>query len=62
MVQIGATVEPFGSFASDLFTRWGDLDISIDLPNGLYISSTGKRRTQTLLGDLLRALRSRGNL
>ncbi|CAL5343582.1 unnamed protein product [Camellia sinensis] len=56
----GATVEPFGSFASDLFTRWGDLDISIDLPNGLYISSTGKRRTQTLLGDLLRALRSRG--
>ncbi|KAK3409172.1 hypothetical protein EUGRSUZ_J01227 [Eucalyptus grandis] len=32
----GAIVEPFGSFVSGLFTRWGDLDISIELPNGRY--------------------------
>ncbi|CAA2934545.1 protein HESO1-like isoform X1 [Olea europaea var. sylvestris] len=56
----GATVEPFGSFASNLFTRWGDLDISIELPNGSYISSPGKKHKQSLLGDVLKALRSKG--
>ncbi|KAF2296109.1 hypothetical protein GH714_036175 [Hevea brasiliensis] len=56
----GATVEPFGSFVSNLFTRWGDLDISIVLSNGSYISSTGKKRKQNLLGELLRALRQKG--
>ncbi|KAG8645029.1 hypothetical protein MANES_10G026300v8 [Manihot esculenta] len=56
----GATVEPFGSFVSNLFTRWGDLDISIVLSNGSYISSAGKKRKQNLLGELLRALRQRG--
>ncbi|KAI9078339.1 hypothetical protein K1719_039715 [Acacia pycnantha] len=56
----GATVEPFGSFVSRLFTRWGDLDISIVLLNGSHISSAGKKRKQMLLGDLLRALRMRG--
>ncbi|XP_054798938.1 protein HESO1 isoform X3 [Prosopis cineraria] len=56
----GATVEPFGSFVSNLFTRWSDLDISIELPNGSHISSAGKKRKQMLLGDLLRALRIKG--
>lgn len=56
----GATVEPFGSFVSSLFTRWGDLDISIELSNGLHISCAGKKQKQTLLGDLLKALRMRG--
>ncbi|KAA8539492.1 hypothetical protein F0562_026184 [Nyssa sinensis] len=56
----GATVEPFGSFVSNLFTRWGDLDISIELPNGLYISHAGKKRKQTLLEDVLRTLRRKG--
>ncbi|XP_040999627.1 protein HESO1-like isoform X1 [Juglans microcarpa x Juglans regia] len=56
----GATVEPFGSFVSSLFTRWGDLDISIDLPNGSYISSAGKKRRKKLLGDVQIALRQRG--
>ncbi|KAJ0103405.1 hypothetical protein Patl1_06447 [Pistacia atlantica] len=42
----GATVEPFGSFLSNLFTRGGDLDISVDLPNSSYISSAGKKRKQ----------------
>lgn len=60
MVQIGATVEPFGSFVSNLFSRWGDLDISIELSNGSCISSTGKKLKQSLLGDLLRALRQKG--
>ncbi|KAL2558050.1 Nucleotidyltransferase family protein [Forsythia ovata] len=56
----GATVEPYGSFASDLFTKWGDLDISIELPNGSYISSPGKKHKQSLLGDVLKALRRKG--
>lgn len=56
----GATVEPFGSFVSNLFTRWGDLDISIELSNGLYISSAGKKHKQSLLGEVLKALRKRG--
>lgn len=53
-------MEPFGSFVSNLFTRWGDLDISIELSNGSHISAAGKKRKQTLLGDLIRALRMRG--
>ncbi|KAH1196670.1 Protein HESO1 [Glycine max] len=56
----GATVEPFGSFVSNLFTRWGDLDISIELSNGLHISSAGKKQKQTFLGDVLKALRMKG--
>ncbi|XP_030534566.1 protein HESO1 [Rhodamnia argentea] len=56
----GATVEPFGSFVSNLFTRQGDLDISVQLPNGSYISAAGKKRKQALLGDLLIALREKG--
>lgn len=60
MVETGATVEPYGSFVSNLFTRWGDLDISIELANGSYIPSAGKKHKQTLLKDLLKALRKRG--
>ncbi|XP_023771124.1 protein HESO1 [Lactuca sativa] len=56
----GATVEPFGSFVSNLFTRWGDLDVSIELPNGSYISSAGKKYKQTLLLDVLKALKRKG--
>ncbi|KAF8022095.1 hypothetical protein BT93_G2288 [Corymbia citriodora subsp. variegata] len=56
----GATVEPFGSYVSNLFTRQGDLDISIQLPNGSYISAAGKKLKQALLGDLLKALRQTG--
>ncbi|CAK7325742.1 unnamed protein product [Dovyalis caffra] len=56
----GATVEPFGSFVSNLFTRWGDLDISIVLSNGSHISSAGKKRKKNLLEDVLKALRQKG--
>lgn len=60
ILYAGATVEPFGSFVSDLFTRWGDLDISIELANGSYIASAGKKHKQNLLEDVLKALKSKG--
>lgn len=56
----GATVEPFGSFVSNLFTRWGDLDISIELANGSFISSSGKKHRQQLLRAVMKAMRQRG--
>ncbi|EYU19942.1 hypothetical protein ABFS82_06G073500 [Erythranthe guttata] len=56
----GATVEPFGSFASNLFTKWGDLDISIELQNGTYISSPGKKHKQSVLQEVLKAFRKKG--
>lgn len=56
----GATVEPFGSFVSNLFTRWGDLDISIELLTNSYILNTAKKQKQNLLRDVLKALRSKG--
>lgn len=46
---------------SNLFTRWGDLDISVDLFSGSSILFTGKKQKQNLLGHLLRALRANGN-
>ncbi|KAI6668937.1 hypothetical protein NL676_003822 [Syzygium grande] len=48
----GAIVEPFGSFVSGLFTRWGDLDISIELPNGSYISTATRERKKYMLALL----------
>ncbi|KAK4790621.1 hypothetical protein SAY86_017925 [Trapa natans] len=56
----GATVEPFGSFVSNLFTTSGDLDISIHLSLSAYITFSGKNHKQKLLGDLLAALRNGG--
>ncbi|XP_042044078.1 protein HESO1-like isoform X2 [Salvia splendens] len=56
----GATVEPYGSFVSNLFTKWGDVDISIELPNGSYISSPGRKHKQSLLADIIKALRKKG--
>lgn len=57
----GATVEPIGSFVSELFTKWGDLDISVEILTGSHISNTGKRQKESLLADLVGALRSKGN-
>ncbi|XP_008461703.2 protein HESO1 isoform X1 [Cucumis melo] len=56
----GATIEPFGSFVSNLFSRWGDLDLSVQLHNGSYISTAGKKRKQTLLRDIQKASRKKG--
>ncbi|KAK7830129.1 protein heso1 [Quercus suber] len=56
----GAAVEPFGSFVSNLFTKWGDVDISINLPKeGGYISYVESDRKQRLLVDLQNPLRGR---
>lgn len=55
-------MEPYGSFVSNLFTKWGDLDISIELKNGSYISSAGRKHKQSVLAEVLQALRRRGNL
>lgn len=57
----GATVEPFGSFVSNLFTRWGDLDISIEILTNSFISNMTKKEKQNYLKDVLKALRSKGN-
>lgn len=56
----GATVEPFGSFVSNLFIRGGDLDISIELSNGSHISNSAKKRQRNLLAELLGVMRRRG--
>ncbi|XP_047329261.1 protein HESO1 [Impatiens glandulifera] len=53
----GCTVEPYGSFVSNLFTKWGDLDISIELHEGSFISNLGKNMKLACLKDLQKALR-----
>lgn len=57
----GASVTPFGSFLSDLYTRWGDLDISIELPAFSQGSSTlGKNKKKKILSDIRQALQRGG--
>lgn len=56
----GATVEPFGSFVSNLYTRWGDLDISIEVPCDSLVSSTDKTNKQNFLREIRNVLRRRG--
>nr|XP_017215863.1 PREDICTED: protein HESO1-like isoform X2 [Daucus carota subsp. sativus]XP_017215864.1 PREDICTED: protein HESO1-like isoform X2 [Daucus carota subsp. sativus]XP_017215865.1 PREDICTED: protein HESO1-like isoform X2 [Daucus carota subsp. sativus]XP_017215866.1 PREDICTED: protein HESO1-like isoform X2 [Daucus carota subsp. sativus] len=56
----GATVEPFGSFVSELFSKWGDLDISVEIHTYSHISHTARKQKESLLADLLGALRSKG--
>ncbi|MCL7029832.1 hypothetical protein MKW94_017716 [Papaver nudicaule] len=49
----GATVIPFGSYISNLYTRWGDLDISIQIQDS--------SRCSTALRNLHEAVRRRGH-
>ncbi|XP_065012212.1 protein HESO1 isoform X2 [Musa acuminata AAA Group] len=56
----GAVVRPFGSFVSNLYTKWGDLDVSVQLDNGLG-DSASKTVKRNLLRDIMRALRRYGN-
>ncbi|XP_050386164.1 protein HESO1-like [Argentina anserina] len=56
----GATVEPFGSFVSNLYACWGDLDVSIEFSKGTYISEYGKKHKEQLLGVVMRAMTLRG--
>ena len=62
MVYTGATVEPLGSFVSDLYTKWGDLDVSIKIHAGSHTLNMWRNQKETLLVDPLRALESKGNL
>ncbi|XP_073009312.1 protein HESO1 isoform X2 [Typha latifolia] len=55
----GAAVKPFGSYVSELYSKWGDLDISINLPSTLQ-SSPNKRLKQNVLRELMKYLRKRG--
>uniref|UniRef100_A0A7N2R9U6 Poly(A) RNA polymerase mitochondrial-like central palm domain-containing protein n=3 Tax=Quercus lobata TaxID=97700 RepID=A0A7N2R9U6_QUELO len=52
----GAAVESYGSFVSNLFTKWGDVDISINLTKGGYISHVEYDRKIKLLGELKKYL------
>ncbi|VFQ72867.1 unnamed protein product [Cuscuta campestris] len=52
-----ATVEPYGSFVSDLFTKWGDIDVCVELGNACALT---KKEKLTLLIDVLKELKSRG--
>ncbi|XP_068636013.1 protein HESO1-like isoform X1 [Aristolochia californica] len=54
----GANVEPFGSFISNLYSKWGDLDITVEPLS--TSSSVGRRRKQDLLWNIMRALEIRG--
>ncbi|XP_068636009.1 protein HESO1-like isoform X2 [Aristolochia californica] len=54
----GATVEPYGSFISNLYSKWGDLDITVEPLS--TSSSVGRRRKQYLLWNIMRALKIRG--
>ncbi|KAH7678152.1 Polynucleotide adenylyltransferase protein [Dioscorea alata] len=50
-----ALVKPFGSFVSNLYSKWGDLDISVDFPN-----SATRQRQQDFLWAIMSALRRAG--
>ncbi|KAJ4973002.1 hypothetical protein NE237_006176 [Protea cynaroides] len=55
----GATIEPFGSFVSRLYSKWSDLDISVEVPSGSFVSSARKRQKLHFLMDIQRALWNR---
>ncbi|KAK9127046.1 hypothetical protein Syun_015843 [Stephania yunnanensis] len=55
-----ARVEPFGSFVSKLYSKWGDLDIFIEMPGDSPICSVGKKRKQIMLSAIKTALQTRG--
>lgn len=52
-------IRPFGSFVSNLYTKWGDLDTSLELSH-VAPTSTVKKQKKNMLRDLMRALRRHG--
>ncbi|KAJ3703334.1 hypothetical protein LUZ61_007039 [Rhynchospora tenuis] len=54
-----ATVKPFGSFLSNLYSKWGDLDISITLDE-CFNSSASRTKKQNILREIMKTLRKRG--
>lgn len=55
----GASVKPFGSFVSDLYSKSGDLDLSVQLWNHSN-QPINKRKKQNALREVRKALLSRG--
>ncbi|KAM0922790.1 hypothetical protein ACQ4PT_005957 [Festuca glaucescens] len=51
----GAAIKPFGSFLSNLYSKSGDLDLSVQLMNGSNLPRT-KKQKQTILRQLRKAL------
>lgn len=53
------SLKPFGSFVSDLYTKWGDLDVSVHIdntpPNGI-----SRNMKKYYLRQIMRALRRTG--
>ncbi|KAJ0979552.1 hypothetical protein J5N97_015026 [Dioscorea zingiberensis] len=57
----GALVKPFGSFVSNLYSKTGDLDISVDFSDSSHISaSTPRLRKQDFLRNITRAILTAG--
>lgn len=54
-----AVVRPFGSFTSNLYTKWGDLDTSVELSHSSP-SSTAKKQKQTALRGIMKVLQRYG--
>ncbi|KAF3321996.1 poly(A) RNA polymerase cid11 isoform X2 [Carex littledalei] len=55
----GTTVKPFGSFVANLYSKWGDLDISVTLDQ-IFNSSVSRRKKQNVLREIMRTLRKKG--
>ncbi|KAK8454031.1 hypothetical protein SEVIR_5G384600v4 [Setaria viridis] len=55
----GTAVKPFGSFVSDLYSKSGDLDLSVQFGNGLNLP-INKKKKQNVLREVRRALQIRG--
>ncbi|TVU01878.1 hypothetical protein EJB05_52644 [Eragrostis curvula] len=54
-----AAVKPFGSFVSDLYSKSGDLDLSVHLGNGSNLP-VNKKKKQSVLREVRKALLTRG--
>ncbi|CAM0883540.1 unnamed protein product [Alopecurus aequalis] len=54
----GAAVKPFGSFLSNLYSKSGDLDLSVQLINSSNLP-LNKKKKQTILRELRKALQKR---
>jgi DNA polymerase sigma len=59
VILLGATVKPFGSFVSNLYSKWGDLDISITLDQH-FNSSASRTKKQNVLREIMKTLRKKG--
>lgn len=59
-LKTDVVVKPFGSFTSNLYSKWGDLDTSVELSH-CSPSSTAKKCKLTALRGIMKALRRNGN-